>query len=46
LIKLQKETLDGTGVPCVIDIVAKNPEALVRYVNPASEVTDVPDKRP
>lgn len=42
LIEVQQELSDKTGVPCMIDIVAENAEALIKYVDFVSEATDVP----
>jgi tetrahydromethanopterin S-methyltransferase subunit H len=42
LIEVQQKLSDKTGVPCMIDIVAENDEALIKYVDFVSEATDVP----
>jgi tetrahydromethanopterin S-methyltransferase subunit H len=42
LIEIQQEFSDKTGVPCMIDIVAENAKALIRYINFVSEATNVP----
>ena len=42
LINLQQEMSDKTGVPCMLDVVGENAEALVKYIDFISEVTDVP----
>jgi tetrahydromethanopterin S-methyltransferase subunit H len=42
LIRMQEEMSEKTGVPCMLDIVAKNPRALIKYVDFVSEVTDAP----
>ncbi|HDM88611.1 tetrahydromethanopterin S-methyltransferase subunit H [Candidatus Bathyarchaeota archaeon] len=42
LIRIQEEMSNKTGVPCMLDIVAEYPEALIKYIDFVSEVTDVP----
>jgi len=42
LIKAQEEISEMTGVPCMLDVVAENSKALIRYIDFVSEVTDVP----
>ena len=42
LIRMQDEMSNETGVPCMLDIVAEYPEALIRYIDFVSEVTDAP----
>jgi len=42
LIKVQEEMSEKTGVPCMLDVVAENPEALIKYIDFVSEVTEVP----
>ena len=42
LINLQEELSDRTGNPCMIDIVAISEEAMVRYIQFVSEITDSP----
>ena len=42
LINLQERMSEETGVPCMLDIVGETAEALIRYIDFVSEVTDVP----
>ena len=42
LIKVQEEISEKTGVPCMLDVVAENPDALMKYIDFVSEVTEVP----
>jgi tetrahydromethanopterin S-methyltransferase subunit H len=42
LIKVQEEMSEKTGIPCMLDVVAESTEALVKYIDFVSEVTDVP----
>lgn len=42
LIKVQEEMSEKTGIPCMLDVVAESSEALVKYIDFVSEVTDVP----
>lgn len=42
LIEIQQEMSERTGIPCMLDIVAENPEALMKYIDFVSEVSDVP----
>jgi len=42
LIMMQEEMSYRTGVPCMLDIVAENPEALIKYIDFVSEITDAP----
>ncbi|OYT48005.1 tetrahydromethanopterin S-methyltransferase subunit H [Candidatus Bathyarchaeota archaeon ex4484_231] len=42
LINLQEEMSDKTGIPCMLDVVGETAEALIRYIDFVSEVTDVP----
>ncbi len=42
LIKVQEEMSEKTGVPCMLDVVAENPRALIGYIDFVSEVTDAP----
>lgn len=42
LIKVQEEMSEKTGVPCMLDVAAENPEALIKYIDFVSEVTEVP----
>ena len=41
LIKVQEEMSEKTGVPCMLDVVAENPEVLIKYIDFVSEVTEV-----
>jgi len=40
LIKLQEHLSEETGVPCMLDVVGETAEALIRYIDFVSEVTD------
>jgi len=42
LIKKQEELLDKTGNPFILDVVGLKPEALVRYIDFVSNVSDAP----
>lgn len=42
LIEMQAEMSERTGLPYMLDVVAENPEALIRYVDFVSEVSDAP----
>lgn len=42
LIKRQEELSEKTGNPCMLDIVGETSEALIRYIEFVSEVTDAP----
>jgi len=42
LIKFQEEMSERTGVPCMVDVVGETPEALIRYIDFVSSVTDSP----
>ena len=42
LISLQEEFSDKTGNPCMLDVVGSTAEALVRHVEFAASVTDMP----
>jgi len=42
LINLQEDMSEKTGVPCMLDVVGESSEAIIRYIDFVSEVTDVP----
>jgi len=42
LVNLQESMSEKTGVPCMFDVVGETSEALIRYVDFISEVTDAP----
>lgn len=42
LIEAQAEMSEKTGVPHMLDVVAENPRALIKYIDFVSEVTDAP----
>jgi tetrahydromethanopterin S-methyltransferase subunit H len=42
LISIQGEMSEKTGVPCMLDVVGQTSEALIRYIDFVSNVTDVP----
>lgn len=42
LIEAQAEMSERTGIPYMLDVVAENPEALIRYIDFISEVADAP----
>ncbi len=42
LINLQEELSDKTGNPCMVDVMASNPEAMVRYLDFVAEHTEKP----
>ena len=42
LIKLQDDISEKTGVPCMLDVVGESSEAIIRYIDFVSEVTDAP----
>ncbi|HID90557.1 TPA: hypothetical protein EYP44_01190 [Candidatus Bathyarchaeota archaeon] len=41
-IKIQDELSDRTGNPCMVDVVGETPEALCRYLDFVSSVTEAP----
>ena len=42
LIKVQEEISEKTGIPCMLDVVGENPDALFKYVDFVSEITNTP----
>jgi len=42
LINVQEEMSEKTGNPCMLDVVGETAEALIRYIDFVSEVTDIP----
>jgi len=42
LIRLQEELSEETGIPCMLDVVGDNSDALIKFIDFVSEVTDVP----
>ena len=42
LINVQEEMSERTGNPCMLDIVGETTEALIKYIDFVSEVTDIP----
>jgi len=42
LINLQDSMSEKTGVPCMLDVVGETSEAIIRYIDFVSEVTDAP----
>jgi tetrahydromethanopterin S-methyltransferase subunit H len=42
LIKVQEELSEKTGIPCMVDIVGEYPEALKRYIEFVSGVSNLP----
>ena len=42
LIRIQEAMSEKTSVPCMLDVVGQTSEALVRYIDFVSNVTDVP----
>lgn len=42
LIEAQAEMSEKTGIPHMLDVVAENPKALIKYINFVSEVADAP----
>ncbi|HDJ26170.1 MAG TPA: tetrahydromethanopterin S-methyltransferase subunit H [Candidatus Bathyarchaeota archaeon] len=42
LINLQEELSDKTGNPCMVDVMASSPEAMVRYLDFVAEHTEKP----
>ena len=42
LINLQDDMSEKTGLPCMVDVVGESPEAIMRYIDFVSEVTDAP----
>ncbi len=42
LINLQDSMSEKTGVPCMLDVVGESSEAIIRYIEFVSDVTDAP----
>jgi tetrahydromethanopterin S-methyltransferase subunit H len=42
LIEVQMDMSQRTGIPCMLDVVAETPNALIRYIDFVSEITDIP----
>jgi len=42
LINMQDEISERTGIPCMVDVVAENSGALVKYIDFVSKITDAP----
>ncbi|OYT51307.1 tetrahydromethanopterin S-methyltransferase subunit H [Candidatus Bathyarchaeota archaeon ex4484_135] len=42
LIKLQEEFSDKTGNPCMVDVMASSPTAMVKYLDFVADITDRP----
>ncbi|MCS7139172.1 MAG: tetrahydromethanopterin S-methyltransferase subunit H [Candidatus Nezhaarchaeota archaeon] len=42
LIKSQEEVSDKTKIPCMVDVVAQSPEAMVKYIDFVSKVSNKP----
>ncbi|MEM2350123.1 MAG: tetrahydromethanopterin S-methyltransferase subunit H [Candidatus Bathyarchaeia archaeon] len=42
LINIQEEMSDKTGIPCMLDVVGENPQAIIKYIEFVADVTDSP----
>lgn len=42
LIKIQEEMSEKTGIPCMLDVVGENSNALIKYIEFISGITDIP----